>query len=60
VQLGDHQDSIKWPLSKQGSLKKTGEPNTLAIQQSVMEIKISTKNQDFHVVLVKSGNFNER
>jgi hypothetical protein len=25
-----------------------------------MEIKITTKNQDFHVVLVKRGNFNER
>jgi hypothetical protein len=40
--------------------KKTGESNTLAIQQSIMEIKITTKNQDFHVVLVKRGNFNER
>jgi hypothetical protein len=25
-----------------------------------MEIKMTTKNQDFHVVLVKRGNFNER
>jgi hypothetical protein len=40
--------------------KKTGESNTLVIQQSIMEIKITTKNQDFHVVLVKRGNFNER
>jgi hypothetical protein len=40
--------------------KKTGESNTLGIQQSIMKIKIAAKNQDFHVVLVNRSNCNER